>query len=455
MGSSGASAASQGAFARVRWGQCPTSLVKPPSGSKRIEKKAGSMTFAPVPDLIREIRNGRMVIIVDSEDRENEGDLVMAAEKTTPEAIRFMATVGRGLICAPLAPDIIDRLQLPPMDNGPAHPEDCAFTVSVDAHQGISTGISAYDRAFTSRLLADPESRASDFKRPGHLFPLRARAAGVLERTGHTEAAVDLSRLAGFAPAGIICEVMNDDGTMARLPDLEKLANNQGLLLGSIEDLVAYRQEHDAETTITPEPTRGVRYLSCATLPTRFGVFDIHVFANCKDEEIVSLSLGGVKDRAKTTDPVLTRVHSACLTGDILGSLRCDCGGQLHAALEHIGREGLGMLVYMPQEGRGIGLAKKIEAYLLQEQGLDTVEANKALGFPTDLRAYDDAAEVLRWFGVNRVRLMTNNPAKIEGLTGLGIEVTERVSIEAGAGPANQSYLETKKGKLGHFFEAV
>ncbi|MGE3166125.1 MAG: 3,4-dihydroxy-2-butanone-4-phosphate synthase [Planctomycetota bacterium] len=411
------------------------------------------MTFAPIEDLLREIRNGRMVIVVDSEDRENEGDLVMAAQKVTPESIRFMATVGRGLICAPLAPDIIQRLELPPMGDGTENPEDCAFTVSVDAVAGISTGISAADRANTSQLLADPDSKPSDFKRPGHLFPLRARAGGVLERSGHTEAAVDLARLAGLRPAGVICEVMNDDGTMARLSDLELLARQHGLLLGSIESLIAYRRLHDP--VVATVPLVGLRHMSSAELPTPMGTFIIHVFRNARDEDVIALTLGaGLRPRS-FTDPVLVRVHSACFTGDLLGSLRCDCGGQLNAAMECIGREGRGILVYLPQEGRGIGLAKKIEAYRLQQGGMDTVEANRALGFPPDLRRYDDAADALRWLGVAHVRLLSNNPDKIQGLQRLGIDVIERVPLEVGSGPANVSYLQAKKGKLGHLFEAV
>ncbi|MEM7164945.1 MAG: 3,4-dihydroxy-2-butanone-4-phosphate synthase [Planctomycetota bacterium] len=426
------------------------------------------MTFAPVEDLIREIAAGRMVIMVDSEDRENEGDLILAAEKTTPEAIRFMAINARGLVCAPVAPEIADHLALPPMTGAPCDPTECAFTISVDARSGITTGISASDRAVTCQLLASDKTSPRDLKRPGHLFPLRARAGGVVERPGHTEAAVDLARLAGLSPAGVICEVMNDDGTMARLSDLEALAEEHNLLIGSIEDLVAYQKTHSPAATKAAPPAH-VQHLSSARLPTPLGVFDIHVFENKREEEIVVVSLGDFKhqdaaaspstqdgqDAAKTDAAALVRLHSACFTGDILGSLRCDCGGQLQMAMRRIGEEERGLLIYLPQEGRGIGLAKKIEAYMLQENGLDTVEANEALGFPPDPRSYEDAADVLRWFGVSAVRLMSNNPSKISGLEENGIRVEARLAIEAGPGPVNLNYLKTKKGKLGHFFEAV
>lgn len=447
------------------------------------------MPFASVEELVHDIARGRIVVLVDSEDRENEGDLVLAAEKATPESIRFLAVHGRGLVCAPVSPEIADRLSLPLMSSG-ADPDECAFTVSVDARKGISTGISAFDRAFTARLLADPRSRMRDFKRPGHLFPLRARAGGVLERPGHTEAAVDLARLAGLTPVGVICEVMNDDGTMARLPDLERLARHHGLRMGSIAQLIEYRQRHGVPRSSTPT-TGFVRHLSSARLPTPFGVFEIHVFENQRDEEVLVLtqgaltrceptesrgvgsSVGGSRaadsqpadshaadshaadSHGDDSEPVLVRLHSACFTGDVLGSLRCDCGGQLQVALRAIGEAEQGILIYLPQEGRGIGLAKKIEAYHLQERGLDTVEANHALGFPPDLRTYEDAAAVLKWFGADRIRLLSNNPSKVESLVAHGIDVVERLSIEVGAGPVNHGYLRAKKGKLGHFFEAV
>lgn len=433
------------------------------------------MTFAPVEDLIREIAAGRMVIMVDSEDRENEGDLILAAELATPEAIRFMAIHARGLICAPVAPEIADRLALPAMTGAPCDPTECAFTISVDARTGITTGISAADRAVTCQLLASDKTSPRDLKRPGHLFPLRARSGGVVERPGHTEAAMDLAVLAGLSPAGVICEVMNDDGTMARLCDLEAMAEKHNMLIGSIEDLVEYQKSRVAKPVAAPSTTH-VQHLSSARLPTPLGVFDIHVFENRREEEVVVVSLGDFKSDGQTPEPkngaanngaksrdeeaadkasVLVRLHSACFTGDILGSLRCDCGGQLQMAMRRIGEEERGLLIYLPQEGRGIGLAKKIEAYMLQENGLDTVEANEALGFPPDPRSYEDAADVLRWFGIDSVRLMSNNPAKISGLEENGINVAARVAIEAGPGPVNLNYLKTKKGKLGHFFEAV
>lgn len=408
------------------------------------------MEFAPVEELIREIARGRMVILVDDPDRENEGDLIIAAEKTSADAIRFMATHGRGLICAPVAPEIADRLELRRMTDQPSDPEECVFTISVDAREGTTTGISAFDRALTARLLASPSSRARDFKRPGHLFPLRAARGGILERSGHTEAAVELAVLAGLAPAAIICEVMAEDGSMARLPELRGFAAREDLRIGTIEDLVAYRRRIGGGAPTTP-PLAVVRELSRARLPTPLGVFDVHVYSGSRDEEIVALVQGDLRGGA----PPLVRIHSACLTGDALGSLRCDCGGQLEMALRRIGEEERGILLYLPQEGRGIGLARKIEAYRLQEDGLDTVEANHRLGFPADLRTYEDAAAVLRHRGISEARLLTNNPAKIDGLERHGIRITERIPIEPGAGPVNLSYLRAKKGKLGHLFEAI
>jgi len=408
------------------------------------------MEFAPVEELIREIARGRMVILVDDPSRENEGDLVIAAEKASADAVRFMATHGRGLICAPVAPEIADRLDLPLMTDQPSDPGECAFTISVDAREGTTTGISAFDRALTARLLASPTSRARDFKRPGHLFPLRAARGGVLERFGHTESAIELARLAGLSQAALICEVMAEDGSMARLPELRRLAAREDLRIGTIEEIVAYRRRHGGQTPSGP-PLAAVRELSHARLPTPLGVFEIHVLSGSRDEEIVALVQGDLRGGA----PPLVRLHSACLTGDALGSLRCDCGGQLEMALRRIGEEERGILIYLPQEGRGIGLARKIEAYRLQEDGLDTVEANHRLGFPADLRSYEDAAAVLRHFGVTEARLLTNNPAKIDGLERHGIAVVERISIEPGAGPVNLSYLRAKKGKLGHLFEAI
>ncbi len=408
------------------------------------------MEFARVEELVREIARGRMVILVDDPDRENEGDLVMAAEKASADAIRFMATHGRGLICAPISREIAERLELPMMTDEPSDPRECAFTISVDAREGTTTGISAYDRALTARLLASPSARPRDFDRPGHLFPLRSEPGGVLARAGHTEASIDLARLAGCAEAGIVCEVMAEDGTMARLPELRSLAARENLLIGTIEDLVEFRRKQGGTAPSGPSHVT-VRQLSSARLPTPHGVFEVIVFTGTRDEEIVALVQGDLSEGAAP----LVRIHSACLTGDVLGSLRCDCGGQLQIALQQIGEEERGILLYLPQEGRGIGLAKKIEAYRLQEDGLDTVEANHRLGFPADLRSYEDAAAVLRHFGISSVRLLTNNPAKIEGLERNGIAVEERLAIEPGPGPVNLAYLKAKRGKLGHLFEAM
>ena len=415
---------------------------------------ASAGPFAPVEKLVEEMARGRMVILVDGPDRENEGDLVMAAELADAPSLNFMSKHGRGLICAPMALEFADRLELPLMTDEPSDPRECAFTISVDVRRGTTTGISAQDRARTALALADPRTRPADLNRPGHLFPLRARKGGVLERQGHTEAAVELTQWAGRRPVGLICEVMNDDGSMARLPQLIEFARREGLLLGSIADIVAASRERNPEMARAVESVR-VRPMSSAPIPTPFGVFELFVFENAKKEELVALRMGAVEAAGKSGKPILTRIHSACFTGDILGSLRCDCGGQLQKALNVIGEEGLGLIIYLPQEGRGIGLAKKIEAYGLQQWGLDTVEANLELGFEADLRSYDDAAGILKWFGLDSVRLLTNNPAKIQGLEEHGISVAERVPLEPGAGPVNHAYLKTKKGKLGHLFEAV
>ena len=415
------------------------------------------MRFSPVEELVREIACGNIVILVDDAERENEGDFVVAAEKVTPETIRFMATLGRGLVCAPIAPEIADRLSLPMMTENPTDPGECAFTVSVDAREGVSTGISAFDRARTAAILADPQSRPHHLKKPGHLFPLRAHPQGLAARQGHTEASVELVRLAGFQPAAVICEVMKEDGTMARLPDLADLAEREGLLIGAIEDLVEYQEKHG--DGLIPEVVEAptVERVSHAELPTPFGVFEIEIFTGRRGDEIVALHRGdlGSGTGDSTDEAPLVRVHSACFTGEVFGSLRCDCAGQLQLAIEKIGEEDCGVVIYLPQEGRGIGLASKLDAYRLQDGGLDTVEANQRLGFAADLRTYDDAADILRSLGVERVRLLTNNPLKVQGLDHNGIDVTRRLPIEAGPGPANLSYLRTKKGKLGHLFEAI
>ena len=415
------------------------------------------MRFAPVEELVREIANGNVVILVDDAERENEGDFVAAAQKVSPETIRFMATIGRGLICAPISPEIVDRLALPMMTDNPTDPGECAFTVSVDARDGVSTGISAFDRSITARLLADTQAGPKHLKKPGHLFPLRAHPEGVLGRPGHTEASVDLVRLAGFQPAAVICEVMREDGRMARLPDLIKLAEHEGLLIGAIEDLIQYRKQQGGKIPAATVQRDKIRRISDAELPTPFGVFNIAVYSGSRGDEIIVIQTGdfssGSLDSAALAP--LVRVHSACFTGEVFGSLRCDCGGQLQLAIEKIAEEGCGALIYLPQEGRGIGLASKLDAYRLQDEGFDTVEANHRLGFAADLRTYDDAAEILRSLGIERLRLLTNNPLKVQGLDHNGIDVTERISIEAGTGPVNLAYLRTKKGKLGHLFEAI
>ncbi|MBO2519161.1 bifunctional 3,4-dihydroxy-2-butanone-4-phosphate synthase/GTP cyclohydrolase II [Limnochorda sp.] len=392
-----------------------------------------------VEKALEALRAGRMIIVVDDEDRENEGDLVMAAEKATPEAINFMTRYGRGLVCVPMTAERAAELQLPLMVDQGEESMGTAFTVSVDA-RGVRTGISAAERARTVQLLADPATRPEDLIRPGHIFPLKAKAGGVLRRAGHTEAAVDLMRLAGLQPVGVICEIMNPDGTMARRPELEVFAQEHGLVLLSVRDVIRYRMHHE----------QVVRPVAETRLPTEHGTFRLVGYeAIAPGEHHVALVKGEVDDG----EPVLVRVHSECLTGEVFGSFRCDCGPQLEAALQHIEWEGRGVLIYMRQEGRGIGLLNKIRAYALQDQGLDTVEANHALGFPADLREYGISAQILKDLGVRSVRLMTNNPDKVRSLEGYGIEVVERVPLEIGANPSNRRYLETKRTKMGHWLE--
>ncbi|EKR71184.1 bifunctional 3,4-dihydroxy-2-butanone-4-phosphate synthase/GTP cyclohydrolase II [Leptospira noguchii] len=393
----------------------------------------------PIENAIEEIKSGKMIILVDSEDRENEGDLVVAAEFADKEKINFMAAFGRGLICIPMEVERLKKLGLNRMvdDYSLGDKHGTAFTVSVDAKHGTTTGISAQDRAITVQVLLDDKTVSADLMRPGHLFPLQAVPGGVLRRAGHTEASVDLSKLAGLYPAGVICEIMNDDGTMARLPDLEKFAKKHGLNIYTIEDLIRYRRAKENLIRLEVE----------SKLPTEYGEFTIRAYSTLIDDKIhVALIKGDIKKEETT----MVRVHSECLTGDIFSSNRCDCGPQLHSALEMISKEGKGVLLYMRQEGRGIGLINKLKAYNIQDKGYDTVEANEKLGFAPDLRDYGIGAQILREIGIGKMKILTNNPRKIVGLDGYGLEVVERVPIEIQPGSDNHGYLMTKKLKLGH-----
>ncbi|PLX17398.1 MAG: bifunctional 3,4-dihydroxy-2-butanone-4-phosphate synthase/GTP cyclohydrolase II [Candidatus Muiribacterium halophilum] len=395
--------------------------------------------FKDVENILDTLKKGKMIIIVDDEDRENEGDLMFAAEYATPELVNFMAKHGRGLICVPMSEKALKRLNIEMMTDENTSPFSTAFTVSVEAANGVTTGISAHDRAKTIKVLADPDSKPEDIVKPGHIFPLKAKKNGVLERAGQTEASVDLCRLADLEEAAVICEIMNEDGTMARMPELEKISEDFDIPIITVEKIISYRMAR--ETTI--------KKVDSTRLPTEFGEFNLTGFEVLhNDEHHIAISLGSwEKD-----EPVLVRVHSECLTGDALHSLRCDCGKQLDYAMQKIQEEGKGIIVYMRQEGRGIGLLNKIKAYHLQDNGLDTVEANVKLGFKPDLRDYGIGAQILKAMGVGKIRLMTNNPRKIVGLEGYGLEVIETVPIIVGHNDENKRYLDTKKEKMGHMF---
>jgi 3,4-dihydroxy 2-butanone 4-phosphate synthase/GTP cyclohydrolase II len=415
---------------------------------RRASSKGGTLRgdapirFDRIEDAIRDIHNGKMVIVVDDEDRENEGDLTMAAERVTPAAINFMAAHGRGLICMPIVGERLDQLQIPAMVSENTSPFETAFAVSVEAKHKVSTGISAHDRAATIKVILDPNTQPDDLARPGHMFPLRAREGGVLTRAGQTEAAVDLARLAGLYPAGVICEIMNPDGSMARVPELSRVAQRHGLRMITIQDLIDYRMKRE----------KFVSRVATTTLPTRHGNFRAILYHSQVDHKH---HLALVKGEVHAVDAVLVRVHSECLTGDALGSLRCDCGAQLDRAMALIAEEGTGVLLYIRQEGRGIGLANKLRAYELQDQGFDTVEANEKLGFKPDLRDYGVGAQILVDLGVSKLRLMTNNPRKIVGLEGYGLHVVERVPLLTKPTAANLGYLTTKREKLGHLIQPL
>lgn len=395
------------------------------------------MPLSPIPEVIEEIREGRFIIIVDDEKRENEGDLAIAAEKVTPDAINFMITNARGLVCLPIIGKRLEDLRIPPMVQDNTSKFTTAFTVSIEAKNSTTSGISAFDRAATVKAVIDPKTKPEDIARPGHIFPLRARDGGVLVRAGHTEAIVDLAKLAGLYPAGVICEILNENGTMARMPDLEKLAARLNIKIASIADLITYRRKYE----------RLVQRVAEAKFPTKYGEFTIMAYKSSVDpDEHVALVMGDVANG----EPVLVRMHSECVTGDVLGSLRCDCGEQVQMALKMIAKEGRGVFVYMRQEGRGIGLHNKLKAYELQDQGMDTVEANLALGFGADLRDYGIGAQILADLGLHRIRLLTNNPKKIIGLQSYGLEVVESIRLMAKPTIYNKAYLKTKKEKMEH-----
>jgi len=401
------------------------------------------MTISKIEEILEDLRQGRMIILVDDEDRENEGDLTIAAEKITPEAINFMAKYGRGLICLTLSPEITERLKLQPMVYNNRSAFKTAFTTSIEARSGVTTGISAADRAHTILTAVADDSKPEDLVQPGHVFPIRARRGGVLFRTGQTEGSVDLARLAGLKPAGVICEIMNEDGTMARMPELKKFSKKYGIKIATVADVIEYRMRKESFVHKTEE----------TILPTPFGEFRAMAFVNDIDNnEHLALVKGDIDPEKE----IMVRVHSGCLTGDVFGSYRCDCGEQLKMAMSMVQKEGLGVILYLQQEGRGIGLANKIRAYALQDKGFDTVEANEELGFDADLRDYGVGAQILASLGIKKMKLMTNNPKKVIGLEGYGLEVTGRVPIEIEPRPENRKYLTTKCERLGHlmkFFE--
>jgi 3,4-dihydroxy 2-butanone 4-phosphate synthase/GTP cyclohydrolase II len=395
------------------------------------------MALSPIPEIIEDVKKGKFIIIVDDENRENEGDLAIAADKVTPDLINFMATHARGLICMPIVGKRLDELRIPPMVQENTSKFTTAFAVSIEAKNKTTSGISAFDRSITVKAVVDPKTRAEDMAMPGHMFPLRAREGGVLVRAGHTEAIVDLAKMAGLYPAGVICEILNEDGTMARLPQLEKMAEKYGIKIGSIADLITYRRRSE----------RLVEKVAEAKFPTRYGAFTIMAYKSSVDtDEHVALVMGDIA----TDDAVLVRVHSECVTGDVFGSLRCDCGDQVQMAMKIIAADGRGVFLYMRQEGRGIGLHNKLRAYELQDQGLDTVEANIALGFDADLRDYGIGAQILADLGLHKIRLLTNNPKKIIGLESYGLEVVESIRLLATPTEYNKNYLKTKQDKLEH-----
>ncbi|HEX9972190.1 MAG TPA: bifunctional 3,4-dihydroxy-2-butanone-4-phosphate synthase/GTP cyclohydrolase II [bacterium] len=393
--------------------------------------------FNTIEEAIADYREGKILIVCDDEDRENEGDLIMSAIKVTSEKINFMAKYGRGLVCVPMTQERLNELDLQPMVQRNTAIHGTQFTVSVDAAKNIGTGISAYDRAQTIKVLVDPDARPADLARPGHIFPLKAEIGGVLSRAGHTETVVDMARLAGLYPAGVLCEIMDDDGNMARVPQLMKMAQKHQLTIVTVRDLIEYRRRTE----------KLVRRIATTKFPTKFGNFILHLYESSIDEHH---HLAVVKGDLTTDEPVIVRVHSQCLTGDIFGSLRCDCGDQLSSAMEMIEKQGRGVLLYMRQEGRGIGLSNKILAYQLQDNGRDTVEANEELGFKPDLRDYGIGAQILSDLGIKKIKLLTNNPKKIVGLKGYDLEIVERLPIEICPNEVNAHYLETKRDKLGH-----